>query len=190
MKINKWPWLVAAFCLTLAGPMVGAISTLTWSYAADGNDPQRIAAETYRRVMRFGYGPTHDDYRERRRLYVDRNPITPNRACVGRIRTNYQMRTSSEVAAVEIQRALDFHRIDRLRDEFDAPATDALASLPAPILGALASCIEQSVLGGLCARRVVTIADDANREAVDTLRRQHIAINRAFEAMWCAIGPR
>jgi len=182
VKRRPWWYLATGVGLSLAfaGPIVGAGSPLFWSYAADGNDPQRVARHTYQEVMRFGYGTRHFDYRVRRDRYARPLILANGRSCA----SEFVNRTDD--GAVSLYSALDLYRDSRLLDEFDGPALRALAELPGPVLGAVAGCVEASLLRGACSRYVVRIADSANLAENEALRERRSVIVREAEQMWCA----
>lgn len=175
-----WPFLAgAALVVTLGGPAFGAISSIWWSYAADGNDPQRVALETYETIMRASYNARHGDYRDRRSGYVN-PPILRAPECGGEAANRFDDGT------VNLTSAIDHFRGQRLSGAFDGPAVEALGKLPSPMLGALSGCIESSLFSGFCARYAVGVSDAANRAATSALRRETAVIARQVDEMWCA----
>lgn len=153
-------------------PLTGAASTLSWSYAADGNTAQQVARLLYARA---GPNRTAEEHWNDRRIAE---------ACEGRFAARL-----GEEAVVNVISAMHASRIEHRRSILDGLGVDALTDLPAPLLGALDWCSGGSLLRPLCTEAVLTIGQSATERPRAEIERELVEVDRRFDRAWCAIAP-
>lgn len=156
----------------LVGPMVsGAIGSAFWSHAADGNDPQEVAARLYTRAQV--------------RLPGDPFWHSIDSPCLAELQ-KYAASKAAPAGVKELAWTLGRARDDIIFGKYSDLAVRSLQELPDPVLGALDGCISASPLSAVCLRYVADRAYKAVSVPRKTQQTWNDMADRQMIAQWCA----
>jgi hypothetical protein len=164
--------LLGSLAGVVAGPFLwGATSSLFWSTAADGNDPQRVASLLYSRLE---IDPVQKAFARHVAIHQ-----------CGR-RVSRLMRAGDLV----LMNALDVYSQRLLRSKYDERAIRSLVALPTPVLGALDGCVAGSPASELCLAYVHGVVAKATTIPSATKRAWLADVDGEIELAMCVVDPR
>ncbi|MBB3954842.1 hypothetical protein [Novosphingobium sediminicola] len=151
----KWFCAGALFAVTLAAPLVGAVGALFWTRQDNLSDAFADDTLAARRVVQGvseGWGIPDFAGWPAYRLKVWTRPDTGDkRDCDNILRAKYLAGTDQAARTFQRIYGAMLHEEQRLgKMDADLIAEGAFRGLPTPVLGALAQCIEHSLLSGAC----------------------------------------
>lgn len=166
--------IVATLCL--AGPMAGFASSLFWRRYPLGSNNHA--------AMRILYGEHWRRYDPGDLPTVPADMHLPGDC---EIRVFHLADTGPNPRrARDLMQSIKSYQSFLQKNVDEDVAVQGLASLPAPLLGALEGCLGRSLLSPLCASYArARIAQAHEQSARDTLR-NYAEIDKQIDAVWCA----
>lgn len=164
----------------LGPPLGGAISTMYWNEAADGNTAVAVSWRLFDRVypqpVGLSYGPD---------ILGNYGDVSFGQSCSKRYMRAFQAADPGINDLSDLFR--EYSRRWLYAELVKQPAYDALLKLPRPVLGAFDACVEGSFLiNHICQAYVKRIIDKARIHQGPRRKSALARLRMVNEAMWCA----
>jgi len=168
--------LITALCF--AGPLAGFVSGCFWP-SFSGGDTKILAAE------RILYGEYWRHLQGGDPSLARYDGVWPS-DCEMRVGLQAMSMASDWESYANLENAI--HRFRSLRRNLveDMNAANALASLPAPLIGALEGCLGRSLLSHLCTSYIEQRVASAREAKASETHLEFAKIDKEMAPIWCA----